>query len=61
MVAHFPALPVADTQSLSWQAVAGHLAAALFVLAVAFVCLEVLTFDASDASDCLPDFCTPSS
>lgn len=58
MVAHTQEFPFAGSKAFAWKAALGQVAAVLFLLAAAAVSFEVMTFDAGNATDCLPDICT---
>jgi hypothetical protein len=58
MVAHTRDFPIAGSSVFAWRAALGQVAAALFLLAVAAVSFEVMTFNSGNAVDCLPEICT---
>jgi hypothetical protein len=57
---HAPSLSLDSARDFSGaRHIAGHLAAAAFVVAIGFVCARILKFTPSEEADCLPEICGP--
>ena len=56
-ITHSPAIPYHAAGLSGVRGIAGHIAAALFVLVVGLVSVEVIKFQPAAAAECVADIC----
>lgn len=57
---HVPSLPLDLAGDFTGvRRLAGQVAAAAFMIAIAFVCAQIITFTPPSDAECLPEICGP--